>query len=128
MLPASEVAIISLAPATPGAKDTRLPFTESPVERGWWLAFRGRGGGREAMSGLRWCCELAAAYGLEGVGGTTTCGSPRGSTQSRRSCITPLPCHPRMGGSAMEVVYPRCCGLDLHKHSVTACRLVPGPD
>src|SRR4051812_24330594 len=27
---------------------------------------------------------------------------------------------------AMDVVYPRCCGLDLHKRSVTACRLVPG--
>src|SRR4051794_28515405 len=26
----------------------------------------------------------------------------------------------------MDVVYPRCCGLDLHKRSVTACRLVPG--
>jgi transposase len=28
----------------------------------------------------------------------------------------------------MDVVYPRCCGLDLHKRSVTACRMVPGPD
>jgi transposase len=28
----------------------------------------------------------------------------------------------------MDVVYPRCCGLDLHKRFVTACRLVPGPD
>jgi transposase len=28
----------------------------------------------------------------------------------------------------MDVVYPRCCGLDLHKRSVTACRLVPGAD
>jgi transposase len=26
----------------------------------------------------------------------------------------------------MDVVYPRCCGLDLHKRSVTACRIVPG--
>src|SRR4051812_41262333 len=29
---------------------------------------------------------------------------------------------------AMDVVYPRCCGLDLHKRSVTACRMVPGRD
>src|SRR3954447_363428 len=29
---------------------------------------------------------------------------------------------------AMDVVYPRCCGLDLHKRSVTACRIVPGSD
>ena len=27
----------------------------------------------------------------------------------------------------MEVVYPRCCGLDVHKRTVVACRLVPGP-
>jgi transposase len=26
----------------------------------------------------------------------------------------------------MDVVYARCCGLDLHKRSVTACRLLPG--
>jgi transposase len=27
----------------------------------------------------------------------------------------------------MDVLYERCCGLDLHKRSVTACRLLPGP-
>jgi transposase len=27
----------------------------------------------------------------------------------------------------MEVVYPRCCGLDVHKKSVTACAVVAGP-
>ncbi len=27
----------------------------------------------------------------------------------------------------MEVLYERCAGLDLHKRSVTACRLLPGP-
>jgi transposase len=27
----------------------------------------------------------------------------------------------------MEVVYPRCCGIDVHKRSVTACCLTPGP-
>ena len=26
----------------------------------------------------------------------------------------------------MEVVYPRCCGIDIHKRSVTACRLISG--
>src|SRR5215208_545213 len=26
----------------------------------------------------------------------------------------------------MDVLYDRCCGLDLHKRSVTACRIVPG--
>jgi transposase len=27
----------------------------------------------------------------------------------------------------MDVLHARCCGLDLHKRSLTACRLVPGP-
>jgi transposase len=27
----------------------------------------------------------------------------------------------------MEVVYARCCGLDLHKRTVVACLLTPGP-
>ena len=26
----------------------------------------------------------------------------------------------------MEVLYPRCCGLDVHKKSVTACLITPG--
>ena len=26
----------------------------------------------------------------------------------------------------MDVVYPRCCGLDLHKAKIVACVLVPG--
>ncbi len=28
----------------------------------------------------------------------------------------------------MEVVYARCCGLDIHKKLVVACLIVPGPD
>jgi transposase len=28
----------------------------------------------------------------------------------------------------MDVVYERCCGLDLHKRTVVACRIVPGAD
>lgn len=27
----------------------------------------------------------------------------------------------------MQVVYERCCGLDIHKRSISACLLVPGP-
>ena len=27
----------------------------------------------------------------------------------------------------MDVVYPRCCGLDLHRRTVVACLLTPGP-
>ena len=28
----------------------------------------------------------------------------------------------------MQVLYERCCGLDVHKKSVTACLLVAQPD
>lgn len=28
----------------------------------------------------------------------------------------------------MEIVYERCCGLDVHKKSVVACLITPGPD
>lgn len=28
----------------------------------------------------------------------------------------------------MEVLYERCCGLDVHKKSVVACLIVPGSD
>jgi transposase len=27
----------------------------------------------------------------------------------------------------MEVIFPRCCGLDVHKKTITACRILPGP-
>src|SRR5438874_4203034 len=30
-------------------------------------------------------------------------------------------------GGAMDVVYARCCGLDIHKRTVVACLLTPGP-
>jgi transposase len=30
------------------------------------------------------------------------------------------------GRHPMDILYARCCGLDLHKRSVTACRIVPG--
>ena len=28
----------------------------------------------------------------------------------------------------MEVIYERCCGLDIHKQTVVACVIVPGPE
>ena len=28
----------------------------------------------------------------------------------------------------MQVVYERCCGIDVHKQTVVACAIVPGPD
>ena len=28
----------------------------------------------------------------------------------------------------MDIMYERCCGLDVHKQTVVACVLLPGPD
>ena len=28
----------------------------------------------------------------------------------------------------MDVIYPRCCGLDVHKRGVVACLVTPGPN
>jgi hypothetical protein len=28
----------------------------------------------------------------------------------------------------MQVMYKRCCGLDIHKKSIVACRVIPGPE
>src|SRR5262249_45191641 len=35
------------------------------------------------------------------------------------------PARPR-GDRTMEIVYARCCGLDVQKRTVVACRIVPG--
>ena len=32
----------------------------------------------------------------------------------------------QMRGVTMQVVYERCCGLDIHKRSVVACIILPG--
>jgi hypothetical protein len=28
----------------------------------------------------------------------------------------------------MDVLYSRCCGIDIHKRTAVACVIVPGPD
>src|SRR5215204_786122 len=38
------------------------------------------------------------------------------------------PVGPRGRSRTMEVVYERCCGLDIHKKRIVACVIVPGPD
>jgi len=55
--------------------------------------------------------------------------SPEGSTQSRL-LIKRLPCRPHLKASrrkeeAMQVVYERCCGMDVHKKTVSACAITP---
>src|SRR6266542_3181563 len=45
------------------------------------------------------------------------CGIPHLVTNQRRT----------KGVDQMEVVYEYCCGLDIHKKTVVACVVVPGP-
>ena len=37
------------------------------------------------------------------------------------------PPRPAIREAQMDVLYPRCCGLDIHKKVVVACRITPGP-
>ena len=60
-------------------------------------------------------------------GGTTDCGSScrKHAQQNLRTLDTPS--GPFSEG-AVDVVYARCCGLDIHKKVVVACLITPGPD
>ena len=59
--------------------------------------------------------------------GTTECCSPRGkhADQNLRTGEHPTRAA-REEGAPMDVVYPHCCGLDIHKKLVVACVLTPG--
>src|SRR5687768_5117911 len=74
-----------------------------------------------------WCCE-------PGVELDPGCASepPNVAPWSARRRDCAIAVHPPRPVSAvedsMEVVYSHCAGLDVHKKTVVACRLVPGPD
>lgn len=59
---------------------------------------------------------------------TTECRSLEGSTQDRmleQRLLHQLCLRTKQGGRRMRVLYERCCGLDVHKQSITACALTP---
>lgn len=59
---------------------------------------------------------------------TTECRSLLGSTQDRmleQRLLHQLFWRMKQGGRPMRVLYERCCGLDVHKKSITACVLTP---
>jgi transposase len=51
---------------------------------------------------------------------------PRGSTDRKR-VLAGAPSSLVGEEPAMDVVYERCCGLDIHKKLIVACLLTPGP-
>src|SRR2546423_4802103 len=84
----------------------------------------------EAVASVRrsdtvWCCVPVHSMTAE-PGGTTDCRTLRGSTESTISQHT-APAAATRKERAMDVLYPRCCGVDVHKKQVVACLLTPGP-
>ena len=53
--------------------------------------------------------------------GTTDCGPFERSTRGRIFFFRRPDCRGGSGGTTMEVLYSRCCGLDVHKSTITAC-------
>src|SRR5215210_3582487 len=79
------------------------------------------------MAAVPWCCEPAAEYGLRASAGTTDCRAPSGAARTADADDGRPPARGRCRRWTMEVVNARCCGIDVHKRSVTACCLTPGP-
>src|ERR1051325_11227292 len=55
---------------------------------------------------------------------TTDCSLLFGEEHAREIFATVASYVTRRKETAMEVLYPRCCGLDVHKSSITACVLL----
>src|SRR5436190_12525 len=91
-----------------------------------WAMLRPRATGRQEV-GTPWCCEPAPEFG-PGVPGhhrllplsTQSRRFVRGAPHSVVSITRPE--------AAMDVVYERCCGLDIHKKIVVACLIIPGSE
>src|SRR5512133_1479079 len=60
-------------------------------------------------------------------GGTTDCRSRSGKHAQHTDETRTPPCDRRTREATMDVVFERCCGLDIHKRTVVACLVVPGP-
>ena len=72
-----------------------------------------------------WCCEPVSQLDPGYRPGTTDRCSHVGSTHGR-FCYSQVPRSVSRSGEAMDVVHPRCSGLDVHKKTVVACVIVPG--
>jgi transposase len=82
----------------------------------------------QAGRGSIWCHE--AANSLTGVSpGTTTCGSlaEKYAQQTLQSEVFAHSITHEWWEVVVDVLYERCCGLDIHKKLVVACLITPGP-
>src|SRR5919109_5265089 len=84
---------------------------------------------RRHRPGLAWCAQ-ARSQAWPGASTAPPIVAPTGSTQTRLSgsgaLRRPYRLDPTGWEAGMDVVHPRCCGLDVHKKTVVACVLTPG--
>src|SRR5437588_464971 len=94
----------------------------TPHENG--LAYAGRGSGNVALS---WYARVRNESDV-GAFGTPHC---RIRARRAESCTREAPPgrgQTSPGGSVMDQLIERCCGLDVHRDTVAACVRVPGPN
>src|SRR5215218_8742568 len=77
-------------------------------------------------SGRAWCCEPVHNFGL-GVSKHHRLLLPTGKHAQHTNEKGTPPRDRRPEEAAMDVLFERCCGLDIHKRTVAACLVVPGP-
>src|SRR5215204_3799863 len=76
-------------------------------------------------SGRAWCCEPVHNFGL-GVPKHHRLSHPTGKHAQHTDEKGTSPRDRRVEEATMDVVFERCCGLDIHKRTVVACLVVPG--
>src|SRR5215210_3920331 len=77
-------------------------------------------------SGRAWCCEPVHNFGL-GVPKHHRLLLPTGKHAQHTDEKGTPPRDRRPEEAVMDVLFERCCGLDIHKRTVVACLVVPGP-
>src|SRR5436305_6046634 len=94
------------------------------MKRGRW-ARTGLGTPSEARSVRVWCHELVTEFD-PGTGSHLGLGRPWRQPVEQNDFL-PGPPRGDPREEPMEVVYTHCAGLDVHKPTVVACRIIPGP-
>src|SRR5215212_6651792 len=77
-------------------------------------------------SGRAWCCEPACNFDL-GILRHHRLWLPLGKHAQHTYDEEDAPRGRCPEEATMDVLYERCCGLDIHKRTVVACLVVPGP-
>src|SRR5438874_37693 len=107
-----------------------VPPAPSGRSRVMKMVAAGYASGRTARvreAGAAWCREPAWESGPGCPEAQSIVAPFVGSTHTRVLVAgAPRPAVTTPEGTRMEVLYPRCCGLDIHKQEVVACLIAPG--